>query len=103
MSTQPKKRNFKRDLRLTVFIAMSVFVFGGGVLYLRAVSNRGSEPYIQIKMDEGYGVKAYDSMGANDATVTNALWKSEDECKTGKCLYLDGTGDYASIPDFALD
>jgi len=34
-----------------------------------------------------------------DGTITNAVWKTEDLCRTEKCLYFDGSGDYISLAD----
>lgn len=55
-----------------------------------------------FKFDEGYGT----SNAVNDAngtvsagSITNAVWKAEEFCKDGKCLYFDGTGDYVSFAD----
>jgi len=53
-----------------------------------------------ISFNEGYGSTASDTKSSISAgTITNALWKQEDLCKTGKCLYFDGTGDYVSYAD----
>ena len=38
---------------------------------------------------------------AISGTITNAVWKAEEFCKVGKCLYFDGTGDYVSFSDNA--
>ena len=87
---------------LFILIIITVIISGG--LIIRAVNNRGDDAYIYIQFDEGYGSTAYDSSeNDNDGTIVNALWKEEDECKTGKCLYFDGDGDYVSIPDFSLE
>jgi hypothetical protein len=54
-----------------------------------------------IGFDEGYGSTAHDSSGSASGTITNAVWKTEDLCHSGKCLYFDGTGDYVSFGDDA--
>jgi len=54
--------------------------------------------------DEGYGTTSavHDSAGSGTAgTISNAVWKTEDLCKSGKCLFFDGTGDYVSFGDDA--
>ena len=57
---------------------------------------------IYIGFDEGYGASASDTNSTVTAgTITNAVWKTEDLCKFGKCLYFDGTGDYVSYSDSA--
>ena len=53
-----------------------------------------------FKLDEGYGTNINDNNGNVTAgSITNAVWKSEEFCKVGKCLYFDGTGDYVSFAD----
>src|SRR3990172_9040222 len=55
-----------------------------------------------IKFDEGHSSNANDTTSTVSAgTITNALWRSEELCKFGKCLYFDGTGDYVSFADDA--
>jgi len=57
-----------------------------------------------IKFDEGYGTTSAvnDTNGTVSAgSITNAVWRTEDLCKSGKCLFFDGTGDYVSFGDNA--
>lgn len=77
----------------------------GGLILILASGNRGDAPFIYLKFDEGYASSAYDVSGnSNTGTLQgDAAWKSEDECVSGKCIYLDGSGDYISIPDFDLE
>jgi len=59
---------------------------------------------ILIKFDEGYGSTSavHDTNNTVSAgSITNAVWKNEDLCKEGKCLYFDGSGDYVSFSDNA--
>lgn len=87
-----------------LFILMGAALLAGSILIIRAVNNRGENPYIYLKMDEGHSSTTYDAMGHINATLQgDATWKNENECLSGKCLYLDGTGDYLSIPDFSLE
>ena len=86
-----------------IFIAVGVFILVVGGILIIAVNNRGDSPYIYLKMDEGTASTTNDSMNNVDGTLQGgATWKNEEECVSGKCLYLDGTGDYVSIPDFDL-
>ncbi len=86
-----------------IFLSVATVIITAGVLIIVAANNRGDEPYIYLKMNEGVASTTYDAMGHVNATLQgNASWKNEDECISGKCLYLDGTGDYVSIPDFSL-
>ena len=72
-------------------------IFGIGVFVVTAVNNRGSAPVAYWKFDEGAGPTAYDSAGSNDGTITNAAWRNEPDCLSGKCLYFDGTTDYIDV------
>ena len=57
---------------------------------------------IYLGFNEGYGTSTSDTNSTITATtITNSVWKSEDLCKVGKCLYFDGTGDYVSHADDA--
>lgn len=52
----------------------------------------------QWGMDEGSGIKAYDSQGTNDGTLTNmdatTVWQTSSNCISGGCLSFDGVNDY---------
>jgi hypothetical protein len=53
----------------------------------------------QWGMDEGSGITAYDSQGANDGTLTNfatpaTSWQASSNCVIGGCLSFDGVDDY---------
>jgi hypothetical protein len=52
--------------------------------------------------DEGYGTSSavHDSTGSVSAgSITNANWKTEDLCYSGKCLFFNGTSAYVSLGD----
>ena len=58
----------------------------------------GTGPIAYWKFDEGYGTTTSDSSSSrNNGTITGAVWKSEDLCVSGKCLYFDGSADNVSI------
>jgi len=60
----------------------------------------GGGPIAHWKFDEGVGTTAYDSTGNYNGVLLNgALWQSEDQCFSGKCIYYDGTNDYVSVPN----
>ena len=47
---------------------------------------------------EGSGTIAYDrSSHNNDGTIFNAVWKNNEDCISGKCLYFDGSADFVEI------
>lgn len=96
------RANFHKYKKL-IFITIAATIFTAGLLLIRAAGNRGDAPYLYMKFDEGYGSTAHDEQGNVDGTITGATWANEDDCKTGKCLYYDGSGDYVSIPDFSLE
>ncbi|MFH1112065.1 MAG: hypothetical protein V1712_03270 [Patescibacteria group bacterium] len=109
-----KLKNIKKKIREKIpqrmFTKQFLFMAIGGVvlivgsLGLWAANNRGEDPYIYIKMDEGNASTTYDAMDHVDGTMNGgAQWKNEPDCVAGKCVYLDGTNDYVSIPDFSLE
>jgi hypothetical protein len=54
-------------------------------------------PISYWSLDEGQGTSGNDGTGqANNLTVTNAAWKTEDQCLSGKCLGFDGNADRAA-------
>lgn len=51
----------------------------------------------QWGMDEGSGIKAYDSQGVHDGTLTSGpTWKLGADCISGGCLNFDGVDDYVA-------
>lgn len=93
--------NFYKQL---IFITLGVAIIASGILITVAVNNRGADPVLWLKFDEGYASTTHDASGSNDGTMYGGVhWKNEPECYSGKCLYFDGENDYVSIPDFALD
>lgn len=52
-----------------------------------------------LKFDEGYGTTTKDAQNNTSGTITNAIWKSEEFCIAGKCLFFDGSGDFVSFGD----
>lgn len=63
-----------------------------------ASEEKGTGPIRFWIFDEGYGTTTNDAgMGNFDGTLQgDTHWRTEDMCVTGKCLFLDGTGDYVS-------
>ncbi len=87
--------NFKKQL-LFIIIGAAVLIAGG--LGIWAVNNRGAGPIAWWKFDEGQGTTTYDASGnSNTGAISGATWQNEENCKTGKCLYLDGVNDVVSI------
>ena len=59
---------------------------------------QGPAPTSYWNFDEAQGATANDySTGSNnDLTITNALWRTSDQCVSGNCLYFDGNADRAT-------
>ncbi|MFH1959580.1 MAG: DUF2341 domain-containing protein, partial [Patescibacteria group bacterium] len=56
-------------------------------------------PVAHWKFDEGYGTTANDSSGQekNGTFLSAPIWKTEDQCISGKCLAFDNVDDGVSI------
>ncbi len=93
--------NFKKQF---VFVIVGAIILIAGGIIIWAGGNRGDNPYIYLKMDEGVASTTYDFSGnANVGTLNGGvLWGQENECVSGKCVNLDGVNDFVSIPDFDL-
>ena len=64
-----------------------------------STEEKSPAPTAFYKFDEGVGTTAFDSTskGYNAMLTNGPIWQTEDMCVSGKCLYFDGTDDYASI------
>lgn len=85
---------------LALILAILIIYSSVQFIFLRPKSVLAAD--ILIGMNEGYGTSnaVNDANGAISAgSITNATWKTEDLCRSGKCLYFDGTGDYVSFSD----
>ncbi len=61
---------------------------------------KSTGPVLAWTLDDGQGTTTQDSSANNlDGTVSAAVWKTEDMCVSGKCLYFDGTNDEVTISD----
>lgn len=94
-----KKKVPKRRTRIlaifSIFLILSPFVIRSFLL-----QDEVSASSLYWKFDEGYGSTTNDTSGNdNSGTITNATWKTSDLCRTEKCLYFDGSGDYVSRAD----
>jgi len=85
---------------LSTILAVLVVMTSIRFVFLRPSEVKAADIYLGF--NEGYGNSASDTNSTVGAgTITNALWKTEDLCKVGKCLYFDGSGDYVSYSDNA--
>jgi len=83
---------------LSSILAILIVLTSIRFIFLRPKEVRAAD--VLLGFNEGYGT----SNAVNDTnstvsagSITNAVWKAEDLCKVGKCLYFDGTGDYVSF------
>jgi len=93
--TATRRRKF-----LSVVLVLAVLLVSFRFFFFPAKEVQAADVY--LTMDEGYGTSSavHDTNSSISAgSITNAVWKTEDLCKTGKCLYFDGTGDYVSFGD----
>lgn len=88
-----------------IFLLLLILIFTSGVLIIRAINNAGNQPRVHLQMDEGSGDVLYNAAYEYfDAAVSGgATWQNEPHCKFGKCIYLDGDGDYVRMGDFPLN
>ena len=63
---------------------------------------QGPGPVIYWNFDKGYGTTVSDNASSGyDGSITAATWMNESECRFGKCLYFDGSGDYVDATNFS--
>lgn len=66
--------------------------------YLSYIMAEWADASAYWKLDEGYGTTANDSTGnGNTGTISGPVWKTEDLCIFGKCLYFDGSNDVVTV------
>ena len=91
-----------RSIRLIRSILVAVLLIGliSGIFYLATKSapiTRQAADTL-IKLDEGYGSTVSESVAsAVSGTITGAVWRAEDLCLSGKCLFFDGAGDFINF------
>ena len=72
--------------------------FLSGTASTPSTEEAGGGPIAYWKFDEGTGTTAYDSTSnQKNGTISNALWRTEDQCISSKCLQFDGVDDTVSI------
>jgi hypothetical protein len=83
---------------LSSVLVILMFLTSIRFIFLKPKEVKASDVY--LGMNEGYGTSGAvnDSNGVVSAgSITGAVWKTDDLCKSGKCLYFDGTGDLVSF------
>lgn len=86
-----------------VFVRESSYSFSNFSTALGS-EEKGMAPSAYWKLDEGYGATVRDSTTNNNlGTITGALWQSEDQCLSGRCLWFDGTDDRVNAGNPASD
>jgi len=85
------------DVRISKFVRSAAWLRaeyynGTNVLLSQGVEEKGPGPVAYWGFEEGYGNSVADSSSnGHTLTVSNTVWKTDSECKSGKCLYFDGT------------
>jgi hypothetical protein len=65
-----------------------------------ATEETGKAPVAYWKFDDGTGSSTYDSSSnGNNGNITGAVWQTEENCVSGKCLRLDSSDDYILVND----
>ncbi len=98
-----QSRKFKLKLFSIVFtlavLTIGLIIFGS-VTQPPTLSRQAADTYIDF--NEGHGTTVSETVSsAVSGTITNAVWKPEALCLSGKCLFFDGSGDYVSFGDDA--
>ncbi len=92
----------KTRLRKILSCILAVLIFLTSIKFIFIPASKVQAADVFIKLDEGYGTTPGDSNSTiTTGTITNAVWKPEEFCKVGKCLYFDGSGDYINFADNA--
>lgn len=99
----------KKKTKYYISILFSAIIIVVGFIYLAqsynvwAYLNPGADPLTYWKFDEGILNTCIDNhdlceeMGWNADYIGSTIWEDEDQCISGLCLYLDGTGDYGEL------
>ncbi len=91
----------KTRLRKALSITLSLLILATSIKFVFFQPKVARAADSLIKFDEGYGTTISDINSNISGTITNALWKQESYCVSGKCLYFDGSGDYIDFGDDA--
>ena len=99
---RPIRRIFKfftatrRRKLLSALLVLSGLLVSFRFFFFPAKEVQAADVY--LGMDEGYGSSVNDSnQTISAATINGATWQPESMCKSGKCLYFDGTNDWISL------
>jgi hypothetical protein len=76
--------------RLAFASLLLMVVLAPLAVYLSKQANVASAADSLFGFDEGYGSTVSDSSGSSSGTITGAAWKTDDLCRSEKCLYFDG-------------
>ncbi|MDP4009580.1 MAG: DUF2341 domain-containing protein [Candidatus Shapirobacteria bacterium] len=69
-----------------------------------STEEQSTAPVAYWKFDEGVGTTAYDSTSnQNNATISGAAWKTEDQCISGKCLNFPSSGSITALSNARLN
>lgn len=88
-------KSIKKRLKVRTMIAIMLIIVMLPILLLSLYHPSGTDA-ATWNFDEGYGNPTDSSGSALATTLSGALWKTDDLCLSGKCLYFDGADDYVS-------
>src|SRR4030042_2100241 len=98
-----RKSNILKNRKFRIFALITLVLFLGGMVYTSfGLRKEIKAADVFLKFDEGYGTTSavHDTNNAVSAgTITGAVWKTDDLCFDGKCLYFDGSGGYITFID----
>jgi len=77
--------NYRLGFLVLLVVALLTFAIGLAVRGSLAKANS------LVGFNEGYGANVHDSKGTATGAITSAVWKSQDECLVGSCLYFNGS------------
>ncbi|RJR15967.1 LamG domain-containing protein [Candidatus Microgenomates bacterium] len=84
-----------KKLKIRTLVALMLIVVMLPIIVFSIYHPSGTDA-ATWNFDEGYGNPADSSSSALPTTLSGALWKTNDLCLSGKCLYFDGADDYVS-------
>ncbi len=96
-------KKIKKLRKTLVPLIVGLMVVLVPILVIRQKDPRDTEAAaLHLALNEGYGSSVVDTSGTvSDGTITNAQWKTDEMCRTSKCMYFDGSGDFIEIADNA--
>ncbi len=90
----PGRSKFRR-VSLTIFVLLLIVL----LINMFILPPRLAKADTTLSFNEGGGTTVSDGNGNVSGSITNALWRTDELCFDGKCLYFDGSGDFVNFTD----